>query len=105
MPVISKPITLAPLLPCNSINTPPNSPSQTYLHYRQLIQHLIVKILTAILKIIQVALPFLPSLLSLFPLINLKIKEILEVRGFKVRIKVLNEIYTREIPKTHLKIH
>ena len=37
---------------CNGINTPPGSLSQTYLHYRQLAQYLIVKMLIAILKIV-----------------------------------------------------
>ena len=52
MPVASKPVTLAPLLPYNSINTPPSSLSQTHLYYRQLAQHLIVEILIAVLKIV-----------------------------------------------------
>ena len=52
MLVISKPITPAPLLSYNSINTPPNSLSQTHLYYRQLVQHLIVKMLIAVLKIV-----------------------------------------------------
>jgi len=52
MPVIFKPVTPAPLLPYNGINIPPSSLSKTYLHYRQLAQYLIVKMLAAVLKIV-----------------------------------------------------
>ena len=104
MPVAFKPVTPAPLLPYNSINTPLSSPSQTHLHYGQLAQHLIVKMLVAVLKIVQAAQPPLPPLPSLPPPTSLGVKEIPEVRGSKVKVKVLNEIYAREIPKTYLEI-
>jgi len=104
MPVTSKPVTLAPLLPYNSINTPPSSPSQTYLYYGQSAQHFIVKMLAVMLKIVQVALPPPPPPLPLPPLISLGVKEIPEVRGSKVEVKVLNEMYAREIPKIYLEI-
>jgi hypothetical protein len=34
------------------------------------------------------------------PPTSLGVEEIPKVRGFKVKVKVLNKIYTREIPKT-----
>ena len=52
MPVASKLVTPAPSLPCDGINIPPSSLSQTHLYYRQLAQYLIVKMLAAILKIV-----------------------------------------------------
>jgi len=52
MLVAPKPITPSPLLPCNSINTPPGSLSQTHPYYGQLAQDLIVKMLIAVLKIV-----------------------------------------------------
>jgi hypothetical protein len=82
MPVASKPVTPAPSLPCDGMNTPPGSPSQTHPHYRQLAQHLIVKMLAAILKIVQAAQPPppppppLPPLPPLPPPISLGVKEI-----------------------------
>jgi hypothetical protein len=67
--------------------------------------------LRAVLKIVQAAqpppplppLPLLPPLLPLSP-ISLGVKEIPKARGSKVKVKVLNEMYAREIPKTHLEI-
>ena len=56
------------------------------------------------LKIVQAIQPPPPSLFPLPPPINLRVKEIREVRGFKVEVKVLNEMYTREIPKIYLEI-
>jgi len=53
MPVIPKPVILAPLLAYNSINTPPYSLSQTHPHYKQLAQYLTIKMLIAALKIVQ----------------------------------------------------
>ena len=45
------------------------------------------------------ALPSLLSLSFLPPPISLGVEEIPKIRGFKVEVKVLNKIYTREIPK------
>ena len=61
--------------------------------------------LTAILKIVQAAQPPPPLLLPPPPFTSLGVKEIPKVRGSKVKIKVLNEMYTREIPKIYFKIH
>ena len=99
MLVVSKPITPAPLLP---YNTPPGSPSQMHLHYGQSAQHLIVEMLAAVLKIVQAVQPPLPPLPPPPPLMSLGVEKIREVRGFKVEVKVLNEMYAREIPKTYL---
>ena len=55
MPVVSKPITPVPSLPYNGINIPPGSLSQMYLYYGQSAQNLIIKMLVAVLKIVQVA--------------------------------------------------
>ena len=52
MLVVSKPVTPAPLLPYDGMNTPPSSLSQTHLYYGQLAQNLIIKIFVAILKIV-----------------------------------------------------
>jgi len=104
MPVASNPVTPAPL-PCNSINTPPSSPSQTHLYYGQSAQHLIVEKLAALLKIVQTIQPPLPPLPLPPPSpTSLGVKEIREVRGSKVEVKVLNKIYAYKIPKTHLEI-
>ena len=54
------------------------------------------------LKIVQAAQPPLPPLPPPPPPpppISLGVKEIPKVRGSKVKVKVLNNIYTREIPK------
>jgi len=51
MLVVFKPVMPAPLLPYNSINTPPSSLSQTHLHYKQSAQH-IIEMLIAVLKIV-----------------------------------------------------
>ena len=105
MPVISKPVTPAPSLLYNGINIPPSSLSKTYLYYGQLGQHLIVKMLIAVLKIVQAAQPPLPlPPLPPLPPISLGVKEIPKARGSKVKVKVLNKIYTREIPKIYLEI-
>ena len=45
------------------------------------------------------ALPFLPFLSPLPPPTSLGVKEIPKNKGFKVEVKVLNKIYTREISK------
>jgi len=93
----------APSLLCNSINTPPSSPSQTHLHYKQSAQHFTVKVLAAMLKIIQAAQP--PPSSSLSPLFTSSgVEEISKVKGSKVKVKVLNKMYACEIPKTHLEI-
>ena len=52
MLVISKPVTLVPLLPCDGINIPPSSLSKTYLYHGQSAQYFIVEILIAVLKIV-----------------------------------------------------
>ena len=57
--------------------------------------------LVAVLKIVQAAQPPLPPLP---PPTSLGVKEIPEVRGSKVEVKVLNKIYAREIPKIYLEI-
>ena len=54
--------------------------------------------LTTILKIVQAAQPPPPLLFPLPPPISLGVKEIPKIRGSKVKVKVLNKIYTREIP-------
>jgi len=103
MPVISKPITPALSLLCNSINTPPSSPSQTHLHYKQSVQHFIIEVLAAMLKLVQVAQPPpLPSPPLLFT--SSGVEEIPKVRGSKVEVMVLNKMYACKIPKTHLEI-
>jgi hypothetical protein len=56
--------------------------------------------LVAILKIVQAALSFLPLLSPLPPSTSLGVKEIPKNRGSKVKVKVLNKIYTCKIPKT-----
>jgi hypothetical protein len=46
-----------------------------------------------------VALPSPPLLSLLPPPISLGVEEIPKDKGFKIKVKVLNKIYTREIPK------
>ena len=66
-------------------------------------QHLIIEMLRVVLKIVQAAQPPPPPPPPL-PFMSLGVEEIPEARGFKIEVKVLNEIYAREIPKTYLEI-
>jgi len=104
MPVASKPVTPALLLPCDGTNTPPSSPSQTRLYYKQSAQHFTIKMLRVVLKIVQAAQPPPPPPPPLPLPTSLGVKEIPEARGSKIKIKVLNEMYAREIPKIYLEI-
>ena len=105
MPVTSKPVTPAPLLLCNDINTPPSSLSQTHLHYGQSAQHFTVEILAAVLKIVQAAQPPPPPPPPLPPFTSSGVKEIPEVKSSNIEVKVLNKMYAYEIPKTYLEIY
>jgi hypothetical protein len=61
--------------------------------------------LVAVLKIVQAAQPPPPPPLPpLPPPISLGVKEIPKERGSKVKVKVLNKIYTCKIPKIYLEI-
>ena len=79
-----------------------------YLYYRQLVQNLIIEMLIVVLKIIQAAQPPPPPPplppLPLLSFTSLGVKEIPKVRGSKINVKVLNEMYVHKIPKTHLEI-
>ncbi len=55
--------------------------------------------LGAVLKIVEAAQPPLP------PPTSLGVKEIPKVRGSKIEVKVLNKMYTHEIPKIYLEIY
>jgi len=72
-----------------------------------LAQYLTIKILIAALKIVQAtqatqAPP--PPLPPPPPPTSLGIKEIPKARGSKVKVKVLDKIYTRETPNIYLEI-
>jgi len=60
--------------------------------------------LITILKIVQAAQPPPPPLFFLLLFTSLGVKKIPKVKGFKVEVKVLNEMYACEIPKIHLEI-
>jgi len=61
--------------------------------------------LAAVLKIVQAAQPPPPPPPPPPPSpTSSGVEEIPEVRGSKIEVKVLNEMYVREIPKTHLEI-
>jgi len=61
--------------------------------------------LAAVLKIVQAAQSPPPPPPPPPPPTSLGVEEIPKVRGSKVKVKVLNKMYTCKIPKTHFKIH
>ena len=63
-----------------------------------------MEMLRAVLKIVQAAQPPPPPLPPLPPFTSLGVKEILKARGSKIKVKVLNKMYARKIPKTYLEI-